>query len=395
MASATELEPAFGCDFPNTGVFAETSVACSVDMPRSAAECHKLLNSLAEAPAPTRAQRLALAFGRSWAADHAGPDEALRAERLARDELRALVRENPNDAMVLRALAAFEDNSNRRVILLRRVVDLDPGCGKAVHSLLLALPSDTPPERAERLRYMMTGYRHGSSWKLHFAALVYLHYLAQGEAGAARAFRKEVVDDMRLGYLQLDAENRTQSLELICHGDSFLLRLEGFCMGAIRQLADRDAGVGRPLGEDVLQGVAAMAYAARSVGLMSPHGQVAHFGEDGIEYVILLRDLLDGESEARRSAAYHMAYAELAGPERKVEELRKAWGYDPANGAVGLQVADALQRDGRYDEAIQVYRTIIANDDGRACFEWGPTTCESVAGKRLSELERDLASERQ
>ena len=390
-AVESTAQPSSKCELPTSGVFEQAGVLCQDQMPASKGKCREFLDTIATVGEPTHAQSLALAFGRSWAAHYEGHQERRTAERLSRDELRALVRDNPNDPMLHYALAAFEDDAVRRVNVLRRTVDLEPGCEKAVHFLVRALPNESDADRAVRLRYLMLGYEHADSWKLHFAALTFLAHIDDGEEATGTEFRRRVVRDTKLEELPLDPENRSANLDLICHGDSFLLRLEALCIDAIRRLAKRDADGGRPFGKDVLSAVATMANAARSVGLASPSGPVAHFGKDGIEYVVALRDLLDRESEVHRSAEYHMAYAELAGPERKVEELRKAWTFDPANGAVGLQVAEALKRDGRHDAAIKVYRTVIANDDGRACFEWGPEQCATVAEQELQTYQEQLA----
>ena len=230
MKSATALMAAtvawlggagHACEIELAGAYEEAVLLCGDGMPESKPRCQRLLRALAGIDSPTREQRLALAWGRSYAAAHE-EDYAIReqADTATRDELRALADDYPNDPVVVRALAAFEDDEERRVALLRRTLALDPGCTSAAFFLAWALASrDTDAGREEAGEVRMQGYVHAAdpSWKLHFASLIYQQSLYDGKPEAARAFRSRVLGDMALASLPFDADDRAASLGLICH----------------------------------------------------------------------------------------------------------------------------------------------------------------------------------
>ena len=387
LASGTVLaEVRAACEYPDAGVFEQTGVLCSDEMPASAERCRRALDTLARTESPTVEQRLALAFGRSWAAVHADDAAARDAERLGHRELTALASANPNDPMVLRALLVFAEDQKEWVALLRRIVDLDPGCEKAWHYLIRALPSESEADWDERLARMLDAYKHARSWKLNFAALVYVH-LERDDVHEARAFRATVVRDMGLETSALDAENRAASLGSICHHDPFAMRLELLCLDAIREALGQDISAGMPVDEDVLRAAERMAEVAGSAGVVWLDGVSPDFGEDGPGHMAALREILDGVPEDRRTAEFHLAYANMVGPQRQVAELRLAWAFDRSEGRIGLLLADALIRMGSGEEVAATYRTVIANDDGRACWQGDSTTCGEVAAGRLREFE--------
>ena len=374
------------CEYPNVGVFVQTGVVCSDEMPASAGRCRRALEVLARAENPTVEQRLALAFGRSWAAVHADDAAARDAERRGRRELTALASANPDDPMVLNALLAFAEDEEEWIALLRRIVDLDPGCEKAWHSLIRALPSESAAERDERLVHLLDAYAHARSWKLTFAAHVYSH-LERDDVREAHAFRETVVRDMGLDALALDAENRAASLDSICRHNAFAMRLELLCLDAIRAAVGHDVAAHMPLGPDVLRAAGRMAEVAASTGVVWLDGVSPDLGEDGPGHVVALREILDGVPEGRRTAEFHLAYANMVGPQRQAMELRRAWAFDRSDGRIGLLLAEVFTRRERVVEAAETYRTVIANDDGRACLQGNSTTCGEVAARELRGLE--------
>lgn len=386
VCGAALAEARAACEFPESSVIKRTNVLCSGEMPASAGRCRRALDVLAGAENPTIEQRVALAYGRSWAAVHADDAAARDAERRGRQELTALASANPDDPMVLNALLAFAEDEEEWIALLRRIVDLDPGCEKAWHSLIRALPSESVVEREERLVHLLDAYAHARSWKLTFAAHVYSH-LERDDVHEAHAFRETVVRDMGLDTLALDAESRAASLDSICRHNAFAMRLELLCLDAIREVVGHDVAAHMPLGADVLRAAGRMAEVAGSTGVVWLDGASPDFAEDGPEHVVALREILDGVPEEARTAEFHLAYANMVGPEREVTELRRAWAFDRSEGRIGLLLAEALIRGERVEEAAATYRTVVANDDGRACGQDESTTCGEVAARRLRELE--------
>ena len=127
-----------------TGPYEEAGRLCDGAMPgTSRKQCHDHLAELAAIEDPSLDQALALAFGRSFAADFELPPdpfappedyEAAQAEaQLAgREVLKPFMELTPDDPMVVRAYAYFhmlEEEQYRT--LLRKALALDPTCSSA------------------------------------------------------------------------------------------------------------------------------------------------------------------------------------------------------------------------------------------------------------------------
>ena len=386
------------CDLLDRNVtLQEVSTACGP--PEGFVRCRTLLGALGELKNPSTEERVALGLGTYHLAYAMGDAEL---KESARRELAALASERPDNVVVVYALAvSFAEEPSSAIPLMRRVVELDPRCVKVMFHLSRYLDTDDDPDQAREYRRLLDGlYEHApASWRLYHAARKYETHIHDGQTEVAERFRSQVVDDMNLATLPVDDANRKASLEIACGDYAFELRFEEFCLRVIEALVqrDRDAGLGfsANLGANLGNFAKQMLFVRGTDCADADRrvGQPRCVGVKGIEYAIRVRDLLDSEPDAGRNAAFHMAYAETVGPGRKVRELRKAWRFDRANGAVGLRVADALKDQGRHDEAIDAYRTVIANDDGRACFEWDSGSCTPLAQRRLLELENLSASD--
>ena len=359
--------------------------------PERSDRCRMLLGALGELQNPSTEELLALGLGTYYLAYAEGDAEL---KESARRRLAALVSERPHDVVVVNALAvAFAEEPSFAIPLMRRVIELDPKCVKAMFHLSRYLDTDDPDQALEFRRLLDGLYEHApASWRLYHAARKYETHLLDGETMVAERFRSQVVDDMNLASLPLDDTNREASLEIACGDYAFELRFERFCLRLIEALVQRDRNAG--LGFSAKLGASLAHFAkqilfVRGADCVDSDGRVGQprcVGGTGIEYAIRVRDLLDSEPEAGKTAAYHVAFAAAVGPARKVTELRKAWRFDPADGAVGLRVADALRDQRMHDDAIEAYRTVIANDDGRACYDWDPASCGSFAKQRILEL---------
>ncbi len=350
------------------------------------------MGGLGELQSPSTEQRIAHGLGTFYLAYAEGDVEA---KESARRQLTALATQWPEDVVVVNALAvSFAEEPTVAIPLMRRVIELDPLCVNAMFHLSRYLDADDPDHALEYRRLLDGLYQHApASWRLFHAARKYETLLYDGQTATAERFRSQVVDDMNLATLPVDDANRETSLDIACGSYAFELRFEKFCLEVIEDLVQRDRDRGIVFSATVganLEHFAKQILFARGVDCVDSDARVGQprcVGAKGIEYAIRVRDLLDSEPDASRNAAFHLAYAESVGPGRKVVELRRAWSFDPANGAVGLRVANALRSEGRREEAIKAYRRVIANDDGRACFDWDTGSCRPVAEQRLSELE--------
>ena len=389
-AATATLGWASPCDSLDRSV-ALRQVSTSCGPLETSVHCRTLLEALAELQSPSIDERIAYGLGTFHLAYAEGDTEA---KESARRHLGALAVERPDDVLVVNALAiSFAEEPSSAIPLMRRVIELDPRCVNVMFHLSRYLDSDDPDQALEYRHLLDRLYEHApASWRLYHAARKYETHLYDGQIQVAERFRSQVINDMNLASLPVDDANREMSLDIACGNYAFELRFEAFCLQLIEALIQRDRTTGIGFSPDVganLEHFARQMLFVRGAGCVDTEdlvGQPRCVGGKGIDYAIAVRDLLDSEPRASRNASFHTAYAEVVGPERRIVELQKAWSFDPANGAVGLRVADALEHEGKRDEAIKAYRSVIANDDGRPCFEWDPESCTPVAKRRLSQL---------
>ena len=161
--------------------------------------------------------------------------------------------------------------------------------------------------------------------------------------------------------MPLDAENRAESLKVLCNGNALKLRMEARCRASVQELAARDRLENVPLGADVLEAI-------DSLNGVAENGD---FGDEGTRHHERLRQLLEAEPEERRSAEFYVVYSRVlrptAGVEAEADALRRALDLDPRSGEIGLYLTGALKRLGRPTQEIEaVYRHVIANADDRS-----------------------------
>lgn len=254
------------CESPKTDLYEETAQLCDGGMPgASRSQCHDRLAELAAIEDPSLDEVLALAYGRSFAAEFKLPSEpfaspkdyhaAQAAAHLAgRELLKPFVERAPDDPMVVHAYAYFHMLEDEEyAALLRRTLTLDPTCSSAAYFLWRSVgASDDEAVGEESDQYLAHGYEHSEgTWKLLFAREKY-DRLAYRSVAEAEAFRDQVEADMASREFPLDPENRVRSLEVLCSGNGLRLRLHAPCENAIRELAGRDRLANVPLGDDVL-----------------------------------------------------------------------------------------------------------------------------------------------
>ena len=380
------------CEFPETELYEKTGRLCMDEMPASRSQCHELLDELAAIEEPSLDQALSLAYGRAfalpWAEEY--DDAEAEMERAGREVLKPFVDAAPNDPMLLYAYSSFHRVSDeaRYRELLRKVVAIDPACTWAADWLYESLARDderTDATIAESMRYLEHGYQHAEGTnKLYFARRKY-RALEYDRPDEAEAFRARVAADMAAQEWPLDLENRTRSLEFLCHGNGLRVRLDALCWNAIRELADRDRAENAPLGDDVLDAVDSLAHVAR-------YGEL---GSDSMATLEMLQRLLEAEPDWHRSAEFHLVYSRIVvttiGYDAEAEALRRALDLAPGSGEIGLSLADALKRAGRPAYAIaDAYQHVKDNAEDRSAE--GGATAEDYAEKAASHL-RELEAE--
>lgn len=381
------------CEFPETELYEKTGRLCMDEMPRTRSQCHELLDELAAIEEPSLDQALSLAYGRAFAlpwGEEYDDAEATEMERAGREVLKPFVDAAPNDPMLLYAYSSFHHVSDeaRYRELLRKVVAIDPACTWAADWLYESLARDderTDATIAESMRYLEHGYQHAEGTnKLYFARRKYgaLEYDRPDEA---EAFRARVAADMAAQEWPLDPENRTRSLEFLCHGNGLRVRLDAPCRNAIRELADRDRTENAPLGDDVLDAIGSLARAAR-------YGEL---DSDSMATLEMLQRLLEAEPDWHRSAEFHLVYSRIVvttiGYDAEAEALRRALDLAPGSGEIGLSLADALKRAGRPAYAIaDAYQHVKDNAEDRTAE--GGASAEDYAEKAAEHL-RELEAE--
>ena len=385
------------CELPKTSLYEDTARLCDGGMPgASRSQCSDRLAELAAIEDPSLDEALALAYGRSFAAKFELPSDpfassedyhaAEAAALLAgRELLKPFVERAPDDPMVVRAYAYFHMLEDEEyAALLRRTLTLDPTCSDAAYFLSMTVgASDDEAVGEESGRYLTHGYEHSEgTWKLLFAREKY-DRLAYRSVAEAEAFRDQVEADMASRQFPLDPENRASSLEVLCNGNGFSLRLHAPCENAIRELAGRDRLANVPLGDDVLD-------AMLSLSAFADNGEL-----DGARVDQMLLKLLEAEPEWLRAAQFYVVYSVVlgatSGHDAEIDALRRALDLDPRSGEIGLDLAGAMERGGRPPHDIaEVYRHVIANSDGRAIEEGMPADhYVERATKYLRELEAE------
>ena len=378
------------CELPETALYEKAGRLCADEMPTSRSQCHAFLDELAAVESPSLDQALSLAYGRAFAlqADGYNDAEAAEMERAGREVLKPFVDAAPNDPMLLYAYSSFHhDNEVRHRELLRKVVAIDPTCTWAAYWLYESLTrgEDEPTDAMidESIMYLKHGYEHAEGTKKLFFARQTHGALEYDRPDDAKAFRERVATDMAALELPLDADNRTRSLELLCHGNGLRVRLEGPCWSAISELAGRDRMANAPLADDVLDAVGSLAHAAR-------YGEL---GDESMAYLERLQQLLEAEPDWQRTADFYALYSRIVvttiGYDAQVEALRRALTLDPGSGEIGLSLGRALNRAGRPAYIIrEAYQHVIDNaedaESGTSADDYA-----RLATERLRELEAE------
>ena len=312
------------------------------------------------------------------------------AQVAGREVLKPFVDAAPNDPMLLYAYHSFHfDDQVRYRELLRKVVAIDPTCTWAAYWLYESLTrgDDEPTEAMidESIMYLEHGYEHAEGTKKLFFARQMHGALEYDRPDDAKAFRERVAADMAALELSLDADSRTRSLELLCHGNGLRVRLEAQCWNAISELAGRDRLAKAPLADDVLDAVGSLARVAR-------YGEL---GDESMAYLELLQKLLEAEPDWQRSAEFYLVYSRIVvttiGYDAQADALRRALELAPHDGGIGLSLAQALDRAGRPAYIIaETYQHVIDNAEERTA-EGGYSAEDyaETAAEHLRELEAE------
>ncbi len=319
--------------------------------------CERIGEMLAQLPAPTVEERLAL---RETISDEGGDycSEALPlAEALPEDSARAL--------QIRSVCTQDRDESNA---LLLRSLELEPQNRNGLQLLYWRFWFGITQVGSETLlRHWNTSYRIARypGAKVSAAALIYTTALDAGEREAAEAIRVRVRHD--LGLDSLDFEHREAALELVCDEAMLVLNFESLCTGAFERLAAESADVGSPLPGDILRPL------ERTIHLISerqtPRLGLAWGGGGGEEEREAVRRLgvvLDAYPDHLRSSEHRRVYAEgfLEGAAR-IDALREVAAIDPGNVAAHCGLARSLEKDSP-DEAWSVYANLASAFDARS-----------------------------
>ena len=392
LSLAAMAQSKSACELPETELYEKAGRLCMDGMPASNSQCHEFLDELAAIEDRSLDQALSLAYGRAFALQANGYNdaEAAEMERAGREVLKPFVNAAPNDPMLLYAYSSFHhDDEMRHRELLRKVVAIDPTCTWAAYWLYESLTrgDDEPSDEMvdESIMYLEHGYEHAEGTKKLFFARQMHGALEYDRADDAKAFRERVAADMAALELPLDADNRTRSLELLCHGNGLRVRLEAPCWNAISELAGRDRMANAPLADDVLDAVGSLAHAAR-------YGEL---GDESMAYLERLQQLLEAESDWQRTAEFYLVYSRIVvttiGYDAQVEALRRALALDPRSGEIGLSLGHALNRAGQPAYVIrEAYQHVIDNAEDRIA-EGGYSAEDyaETAAEHLRELEAE------
>lgn len=303
-----------------------------------------------------------------------------------------LAEEGPAEAEAFRAQVAADLGSRYMLLDADETPELaERALWRQVHVLdrfiRLGTRLDLRDEEGNRPADRALAYVHSEeTWELLVASWRYESLRRVGELEKAEAFRAQVVSDLESRPTPLDAENRAQSLSVLCDGSALKLRMEERCKAAVQELVASDRQRNLPLGADVLEAIDSLNGAAEDGDFEEDARHHEHF-----------RKLLEAEPEEHRSAEFYVVYSRVlrptAGFEAEAEALRSALGLDPRSGEIGLYLAGALKRLGRPAQEIEaVYRHLVANADDRSAKNMPADHYVARATRLLDELSTEDGS---
>lgn len=290
--------------------------------------------------------KLVFANWKHWLLDDAGAPEA--------DAFRTQVAADVGSRHIL------VEGYDAELLLARQRIVLDRVFGFTFGQWVAEWPDTEHNGQAEK-EHPPAGYQLSlGTWEL---LVIFEKYksLRDDLPEEAEAYRAQIASEFKSRPMPLDAENRAESLDVLCNGNALKLRMEARCQAAVQELAARDRRENVPLGADVIEAIDSLSGVAEN----------GDFGEEGARYQERLRQLLEAEPKERRSAEFYVVYSRVlrptAGIEAEADALRRALDLDPRSGEIGLYLTGALKRLGRPRQEIEgVYRHVIANADDRS-----------------------------
>ena len=340
-----------------------TELARHCDDDATSASCKVFLSSLASVAVPTREQRLALVRGRSWGAQHGDYSEATQAALCS--QRRQLAQAHPDYAEALYEASLCAQDSHGRIALLEDALALDPANENALDFLALTVwhTGDDHGIAPERLAgYRMAAYRVASkgSRKVVAARRIYDAAIRSGNVRAAKGIQGRLRRDV-LGRLEYGEDQRTESLDTVCHPGVFAMDLETDCIAAVERVASM-----APLSDDVLGMVPLIVERLGAKGWTERGGWQSNAADAGL--VARLERVVDLQPVAARTSEFHRVYAQFQSLPDRVASLRRAVDLDYRNDRARCALAEALEDIPSHDEAREIHASMSTNDGaGEPC----------------------------
>jgi len=329
---------------------------CMTDLPASRSQCDALIEDLQDKNDIPSMLRLANAYVNLGfnAQDRANSD--LLNEKVV-DVLNKVLIIDPQNLTALYGRSTYAPKKER-LTLWRRILLINPKYEEVIQSLSTRLLAGNDSEYQEGIQLLRRSYPlFDGDRRWFFAAILYDALCGKNceQESEAVVLRQQIWREMGIDVEQRTYETAIVQLPLSCV--YFVMRFDGadICLESILLVANHGEASSARLKKDRAKLIPAL---TRLIG----HAHQLQQKRPDVQ--IELRDLFeDIKQTGEQSAAFYLAYAHVLSGKRRIEALQKAsrlsLGKAEKPGQAAAWLAQGLVDMGRYDEAIEIYRTLI------------------------------------
>ena len=318
---------------------------CKQNMPKSMADCTRLVDEFSNLESPTTQQKYDLASAMRELSEYTHRTKTLELNGRVEKLHRSLQEDHPDDISLLFDQYKRMD-IEERLLFLFRILEIAPDCSdvrnRLVHGLGFHRAYRDDPALSDNRRGVISyqlgiGYRLADEkvWKLRFGQMMFNSDLDRGSTANAKRIQEDILRELDVAHLSYDGASRTENLEAICDEASLRLRFTKYCLDGIEQSLEHDISTGRPLGDDVLQAIKRVSvaltfrYDGRGYGELDHPSNVKEFDfreyplfrQEAAKYAIRLDDMVRAVPVELQSLALYHAMIDVLGKDSKLKML--------------------------------------------------------------------------
>ncbi len=346
--------------------YAQVTKLCSEELPVSRPKCNRLIKKILQRVdirdnIPDRwllvqaYAGLSLRLHQLPEKDQPAAKTKLIAKRFA--NYQAMLDLDPENTTALLGIAG-QSPRPEKLRLMRKIMVLNPVHIHALRMIHSILSNGDESERDEAERHLLKAYqlldRGYNKWRAAWD--LYLSYSVRNKHKAALALRQRVMRDAEINN---DPESYKEAIQQINLGCGYLLidlDLAGVCLKTIRMVIDYGSQADKRVHRDSSELMLAIQH------LRGYHIRRSTMTHDlKMELSQIFKRM---ESSGIQPTAFYMTYSQLVDGDMKIVMLRKAVVVDPNGPALAAYwLAGTLANVGQLNEAIEIYKNIIAEGD--------------------------------